>query len=116
MGIWQGAVEDLAVKSSRSPSPDFWRDKRVLVTGHTGFKGSWLVIWLNRLGAEVVADRCIVALPCGLADLPVRYGEHPVLGVEALGGLQYCVLRTTGPIGAHGPCGGHLASQRRPAA
>ena len=32
----------------------FWRGKRVLVTGHTGFKGSWLVLWLNHLGAEVV--------------------------------------------------------------
>ncbi len=32
---------------------DFWHGKRVLVTGHTGFKGSWLVLWLQRLGAEV---------------------------------------------------------------
>jgi CDP-glucose 4,6-dehydratase len=32
---------------------NFWRGKRVLLTGHTGFKGSWLVIWLKRLGAEV---------------------------------------------------------------
>jgi CDP-glucose 4,6-dehydratase len=31
----------------------FWKDKRVLVTGHTGFKGSWLTLWLNRLGAQV---------------------------------------------------------------
>lgn len=31
----------------------FWRDKRVLVTGHTGFKGSWLLLWLRRLGANV---------------------------------------------------------------
>lgn len=36
-----------------NPSPGFWRDKRVLVTGHTGFKGSWLVLWLNHLGARV---------------------------------------------------------------
>lgn len=28
-----------------------YRDKKVLVTGHTGFKGSWLSIWLNSLGA-----------------------------------------------------------------
>jgi CDP-glucose 4,6-dehydratase len=32
----------------------FWADKRVLVTGHTGFKGSWLSMWLHRLGADVV--------------------------------------------------------------
>lgn len=32
----------------------FYRGKKVLVTGHTGFKGSWLSIWLNELGAEVV--------------------------------------------------------------
>ncbi len=32
---------------------DFWNGRRVLVTGHTGFKGSWLTLWLNRLGAEV---------------------------------------------------------------
>lgn len=31
----------------------FWKNKRVLITGHTGFKGSWLVFWLNMLGAKV---------------------------------------------------------------
>lgn len=31
----------------------FWMDRRVLVTGHTGFKGSWLCLWLDMLGAQV---------------------------------------------------------------
>ena len=33
---------------------NFYKGKKVLVTGHTGFKGSWLSIWFNELGAEVV--------------------------------------------------------------
>jgi CDP-glucose 4,6-dehydratase len=41
------AVEVLEV------SPNFWNGKRVFVTGHTGFKGSWLSLWLQALGAKV---------------------------------------------------------------
>lgn len=33
--------------------PPFWRGRKVFVTGHTGFKGSWLCLWLKHLGAEV---------------------------------------------------------------
>lgn len=33
---------------------DFYKGRRVLVTGHTGFKGSWLAIWLHEMGAEVI--------------------------------------------------------------
>jgi len=32
----------------------FWAGKKVFITGHTGFKGSWLSLWLKRLGAEVI--------------------------------------------------------------
>ena len=35
------------------PDRNFWTGKRVLVTGHTGFKGGWLTLWLQRLGAQV---------------------------------------------------------------
>src|SRR4051812_50190851 len=33
--------------------PGFWRGRRVLLTGHTGFKGAWLALWLHELGAAV---------------------------------------------------------------
>ena len=34
-------------------TPEFWAGRRVLLTGHTGFKGSWLALWLSELGAHV---------------------------------------------------------------
>jgi len=43
----EGSVENLVVQ------PGFWKNRRVLVTGHTGFKGSWLALWLAELGAQV---------------------------------------------------------------
>ena len=35
------------------PDQSFWKSRRVFLTGHTGFKGSWLTLWLQALGAEV---------------------------------------------------------------
>jgi CDP-glucose 4,6-dehydratase len=39
---------------SMEMNPEFWRNRRILLTGHTGFKGSWLSLWLQSLGAEVI--------------------------------------------------------------
>lgn len=36
-----------------APDPGFWAGRKVLLTGHTGFKGAWAALWLHRLGAEV---------------------------------------------------------------
>lgn len=33
--------------------PEFWKNRRVLVTGHTGFKGAWMALWLHQMGAKV---------------------------------------------------------------
>ncbi len=42
-----------ARESSAAVDPAFWRGRRVLLTGHTGFKGAWLALWLQAMGAEV---------------------------------------------------------------
>ena len=47
MGKRKGPVENMV-------EPSFWTGKAVLLTGHTGFKGSWLSLWLQSLGANVV--------------------------------------------------------------
>ncbi len=39
---------------SMQTNPTFWRGKRVLMTGHTGFKGSWLSLCLQSMGAELL--------------------------------------------------------------
>jgi CDP-glucose 4,6-dehydratase len=69
--------------------PDFWSDRSVLLTGHTGFKGAWLSLWLQALGARVtglasampptapslyalarVGDRMAGELPIDIRDAP----------------------------------------------
>lgn len=50
MEVGQGALEGVGVSP---PDASFWTGKRVFVTGHTGFKGSWLALWLRHLGASV---------------------------------------------------------------
>jgi CDP-glucose 4,6-dehydratase len=58
-------------------APDFWRGRRVLMTGNTGFKGAWLTLWLLELGAEVSGlapgpptDPSLYALAGVGADVP----------------------------------------------
>ena len=48
MELGPRSLEDLV-----SANGSVWRDRSVLVTGHTGFKGGWLTLWLHRLGATV---------------------------------------------------------------
>lgn len=48
MGTGRGTVEGLV-----NPDPNFWSGRPVFLTGHTGFKGSWMALWLSSMGAEV---------------------------------------------------------------
>lgn len=47
MGEWCGALENMVIDHT------LWRNRRVLLTGHTGFKGAWTSLWLQRLGADL---------------------------------------------------------------
>jgi CDP-glucose 4,6-dehydratase len=76
--------------TAMAPDASFWRGKRVLLTGHTGFKGAWLAIWLRRLGAEVTG----LALP---ADEPSLYR---LVDLEATIASRIVDLRDAGAVAA----------------
>ena len=60
---------------------EFYRDRRVLVTGHTGFKGTWLAAWLNHLGADVVGySLAPPSQPCAFDALHLGDRLHDVRG------------------------------------
>ncbi|MGE5623064.1 MAG: CDP-glucose 4,6-dehydratase [Bacillota bacterium] len=66
------------------PDKHFWHGKRVLLTGHTGFKGAWLALWLHRLGANVTG----IALPPN--TLPNLFG---LIKIDGLTHSRFCDIR-----------------------
>ncbi|MEP4486868.1 MAG: CDP-glucose 4,6-dehydratase [Halioglobus sp.] len=71
------------------PSASFWKGKRVLLTGHTGFKGSWLAIWLRRLGAEVTG----VSLPS-----VTEPNLFTLASIDSICDSHYCDIRDAGAL------------------
>ncbi|MGH2740960.1 MAG: CDP-glucose 4,6-dehydratase [Thermoleophilaceae bacterium] len=61
--------------------PGFWRGRRVLVTGHTGFKGAWLTLWLRGMGAEVTG--LAQAIPTSPSLYDVSHAGEGVTEVRA---------------------------------
>lgn len=76
---------------TRAADAAFWRGKRVLLTGHTGFKGSWLAIWLERLGAKVTG----VSLPP-----QTRPNLFTAAKVETLCDSRFCDIREVAALAA----------------
>ncbi len=77
MGLRARPLAELAV----TVDPAFWRGRRVLLTGHTGFKGAWLALWLQLLGARVTGFSLGVPTEPSLYEL-ARVGE----AIESLEG------------------------------
>jgi CDP-glucose 4,6-dehydratase len=81
----------------------FWAGRRVLVTGHTGFKGSWLALWLQRLGAEVAGFSNDVPTRPALFEA-ARVGDRMVDlrgDVRDLGRVEAAVAETAPEIVLH---------------
>lgn len=84
-------------------NPAFWRGKKVLLTGHTGFKGSWLSLWLQELGAAVTGYSVdIPTTPSLFEAAGVGDGMPSVRGdVRSLHSLATCFEETQPDIVIH---------------
>ena len=83
MGQRPATLEDLVTKAA-NPDRNFWQNRRVLLTGHTGFKGAWCALWLNALGAQVHG----FALPPNTEpNLWQDLGSEELLASETIGDL-----------------------------
>ena len=71
-------------------NPAFWQGKRVLLTGHTGFKGSWLSLWLQSIGAQVTGYALAPPTNPSLFDIAeVEQGMTSIIGdIRDLAKLQ----------------------------
>lgn len=83
--------------------PSFWRGRRVLVTGHTGFKGGWASLWLNALGAEVFGLALSPDQTRSLFDLVdvARAIDHAVVDLRDAEATRAAVRRAAPEIVLH---------------
>ncbi len=74
-------------------NPGFWRGKRVFLTGHTGFKGGWLALWLEALGAKVSGYALAPATHPSFFELArvASAVSHRVGDIRDLGRLQAAI-------------------------
>ncbi|MCW3480612.1 CDP-glucose 4,6-dehydratase [Neisseriaceae bacterium JH1-16] len=91
-----------------SPNPAIWAGRRVLVTGHTGFKGGWLALWLHSLGAKVVG---YALPPTGSPDLFTLAGVADTLSGQHLADLRDAECLTQALRQAEPEVVLHLAAQ-----
>ncbi|HEX7741854.1 MAG TPA: CDP-glucose 4,6-dehydratase [Sphingobium sp.] len=86
-----------------TPEAGFWAGRRVLVTGHTGFKGSWLLVLLNALGARVTGLSLAPDTTPSMFDLIGGHSlcDHHVADIRDAGAVETIVARTEPEILLH---------------
>ena len=84
-------------------NPAFWRGKRVFLTGHTGFKGSWISLWLQNLGAELTGfARQPPTRPSLFEEARVADGMRSLIGdIRDLSALQQAIQAVKPEIVIH---------------
>lgn len=99
----QGTLEDMVTARGLQSTHGFWRGKRVLLTGHTGFKGAWLAMWLHRLGARVTGVSLAPATQPSLFVLAgvERLLDHQVLDIRDAPALANVVRRSRPEVVLH---------------
>ena len=82
---------------------DLWRGRRVFLTGHTGFKGAWLAMWLRRLGADVTGYALAPDTTPNLFDAArVGEGMHSIVGdVRDLEALRNALTNSNAEVVFH---------------
>jgi CDP-glucose 4,6-dehydratase len=79
-------------------NPSFWRGKKVFITGHTGFKGSWLSLWLQQLGAQVAGYALQPPTNPSLFEVAqVGQGMTSIIGDVRDGTMLTNAMRQTAP-------------------
>jgi len=97
MEFRQGALEHMEMNES------FWQDKKVLITGHTGFKGSWLALWLQQLKARVYGFALVPPTQPNLfekANVDQYIASHSG-DIRDLSALKFLFLKTEPDIVIH---------------
>ncbi len=109
MGQWKGAMEDVGLKVPSSKNlgrvdPSFWRGKNVFLTGHTGFKGSWLAVWLSSMDAKVTGFALAPDTKPNLfevAQVQALLNNSHIADIRDLASLQKAMLQTRPEIVIH---------------
>ena len=83
--------------------PFFWKGKKVFLTGHTGFKGSWLTIWLNEMGAKIVGYSVdIPTTPSLFEEAKLENKVHHIVGdIRDYEFLLHCIKESEPEILIH---------------